>query len=352
MGRPLQVVIMETSPIFLCCVLILLANTASARSGANGAETGKIKVGDKCEPTKGDDDCIQGQVCQDHDADGRWTCDCLPGYFIPNDDGFCVPGACDVYTRNKVVFHDDFSTPVGEYVSLLIEGEARCFYYDQQSRDYENAAANCKSTFNGNGRLFEPKLSKDSDALVYKQAQKINKNEVFWIGVRTQVHIQNHGKSDFYYLTDGPTKSLAYNGGWDQSEPDDGSGNEDCVSVLRFFKSAWADDDCKLESFSICEPNMEEGCGKPQWANDDYCDDENNHAACNWDGGACCNHHAYSEGVYNYYGFCEDCLCLDPDFRKPKCKDKESAKKCKKCKGKKCGKKPCNEKCKATCGLC
>ena len=54
--------------------------------------SGKKEVGEKCEPTKGDDDCIQGQVCQDHDADGRWTCECLPGYFIPNDDGFCRPG--------------------------------------------------------------------------------------------------------------------------------------------------------------------------------------------------------------------------------------------------------------------
>merc|ERR1712110_241474 len=352
MGRPLQVVIMETSPIFLCCVLILLANTASARSGANGADTGKEKVGDKCDPTKGDDDCIQGQVCQDHDADGKWTCDCLPGYFVPNDDGFCRPGACHVYTRNKVVFHDDSSAPVGVYVSILIEGEAKCFYFDLQSRDYENAAANCKSTFNGNGRLFEPKLNKGLDTSVYKTAQKINKQEGFWIGVRTQVHIQSHGKNDFYYLTNGPTEPLVYKDGWGTSEPDDGLGNEDCVSVLRFSGYQWADDDCKLPSFSICEPNMEEGCGKPQWANDDYCDDENNHAACNWDGGACCNHHAYSEGVYSYYEFCEDCLCLDPDFRKPNCEDKESAKKCKKCKGKKCGKKPCNQKCKASCGLC
>ena len=31
------------------------------------------------------------------------------------------------------------------------------------------------------------------------------------------------------------------------------------------------------------------GCGSPQWATDKYCDDENNNAGCNWDGGACCN---------------------------------------------------------------
>jgi hypothetical protein len=182
--------------------------------------------------------------------------------------------------------------------------------------------------------------------------KKINKEKGFWIGIRTQVHIQTHGKGDFYYLTDGPTEPLAYKDGWALSEPDDASGNEDCVSVLRFSDLGWADDACTEKTFSICEPNMEEGCGKPKWANDDYCDDENNHAACNWDGGACCNHNVYLEGVYSWYEYCEDCKCLDPDFRKPECEDKESAKKCKKCKGKKCGKKPCNEKCKATCGLC
>lgn len=31
------------------------------------------------------------------------------------------------------------------------------------------------------------------------------------------------------------------------------------------------------------------GCGKPQWAKDEHCDDENNNAECNFDGGACCS---------------------------------------------------------------
>ena len=31
------------------------------------------------------------------------------------------------------------------------------------------------------------------------------------------------------------------------------------------------------------------GCGSPQWSNDKWCDDENNHAGCNFDDGACCN---------------------------------------------------------------
>ena len=31
------------------------------------------------------------------------------------------------------------------------------------------------------------------------------------------------------------------------------------------------------------------GCGSPQYANDQWCDDENNNPSCNFDGGACCN---------------------------------------------------------------
>ena len=31
------------------------------------------------------------------------------------------------------------------------------------------------------------------------------------------------------------------------------------------------------------------GCGSPQWSNDKWCDDDNNNAGCNFDGGACCN---------------------------------------------------------------
>ena len=48
-----------------------------------------------------------------------------------------------------------------------------------------------------------------------------------------------------------------------------------------------------------------ENCGSPQWANDDNCDDENNTAECNFDGGACCNNN-----VAGWDEFCTDCECL------------------------------------------
>ena len=49
------------------------------------------------------------------------------------------------------------------------------------------------------------------------------------------------------------------------------------------------------------------GCAKPSWSNDNYCDDENNNAACNYDGGACCNN---QNSGWNSY--CSSCQCLTP----------------------------------------
>merc|ERR1719264_327012 len=47
------------------------------------------------------------------------------------------------------------------------------------------------------------------------------------------------------------------------------------------------------------------GCGSPQWQGDNYCDDDNNNAACEWDGGDCCG-----DDVNEQY--CSACECLDP----------------------------------------
>ena len=48
-------------------------------------------------------------------------------------------------------------------------------------------------------------------------------------------------------------------------------------------------------------------CAVPSWQGDKYCDDENNTAGCNWDGGDCCKN---SMTGWNFY--CNDCKCLDP----------------------------------------
>jgi len=53
------------------------------------------------------------------------------------------------------------------------------------------------------------------------------------------------------------------------------------------------------------EPPMT-GCGSPNWATDAYCDDENNNADCNYDGGACC----FNDFIH-WDHFCTDCECKE-----------------------------------------
>ena len=61
-----------------------------------------------------------------------------------------------------------------------------------------------------------------------------------------------------------------------------------------------------LISQDAAAPPPTEECGSPQWATDDYCDDENNNAGCNYDGGACCPPHADGWDI-----FCTTCECKE-----------------------------------------
>lgn len=96
-------------------------------------------------------------------------------------------------------------------------------------------------------------------------------------------------------------------------------------------------------------PPPPKGCGSPQWAKDDWCDDENNNAECAYDGGACCGN--TMPGWDNY---CNACACLDPNApTEPPCKDIWKPKKCNRIKNKgRCNKKKPKKNCKATCGFC
>ena len=48
----------------------------------------------------------------------------------------------------------------------------------------------------------------------------------------------------------------------------------------------------------------------PQWKSDNFCDDGNNHAGCNYDGGACCG---------GSEAFCSECECKKPIGLSPQC---------------------------------
>jgi len=132
---------------------------------------------------------------------------------------------------------------------------------------------------------------------------------------------------------------------------DDDNNNEACGwdggaccgnDVLAFFCS-----DC-----SCLDPNApdrpEDACGSPQWFNDTYCDDDNNNEECGWDGGDCCGDDIKTD-------YCNDCDCLDPNAPeecKNILKNKECAKKAKNKKfcTKNYGKKNCALTCKECCG--
>ena len=64
--------------------------------------------------------------------------------------------------------------------------------------------------------------------------------------------------------------------------------------------------DCTYEAPSgdSCVDVASGSCGKKPWQGDGFCDDFNNNAACDWDGGDCCQ----ADGGYV---FCSDCACLD-----------------------------------------
>ena len=49
--------------------------------------------------------------------------------------------------------------------------------------------------------------------------------------------------------------------------------------------------------------------GSDKWKGDNWCDDENNHPGCEYDGGDCCG-----DDVRKNY--CTVCECLDPNHGK------------------------------------
>ena len=51
-------------------------------------------------------------------------------------------------------------------------------------------------------------------------------------------------------------------------------------------------------------------CGLPQYKNDGFCDDRNNNAGCDYDGGACCGSNVKKD-------YCKHCLCLSGEIFDP-----------------------------------
>ena len=64
--------------------------------------------------------------------------------------------------------------------------------------------------------------------------------------------------------------------------------NADFLSLYNSYGSNFCLAACSSNPNPTTTPTPS-GCGSPQWATDQWCDDENNNPSCNFDGGACCN---------------------------------------------------------------
>merc|ERR1712083_232972 len=348
MGRLHLVVNMKTFQVFL--FTFFLASAAAARF-PDPEISDEFQEEDFLGKHNGGppDDCNENgckknhERCEDDDGDGHWECSCGDGYTRDND------GLCEI---SNSAYQDDSN---GVYRVDKIS--KKVFYFGRKSESFTDAVEVCKQAFQGNGKLFEPRSSKMNIA-IGALAQFVSNNNPFWIGVRTRPH--NEGRV-FYYLSENPSKDIE-NGftAWSAGEPNDISGKEDCVAILNNNAFTWETVDCDQEdTYAICELNEEEACGKPEFAYDNYCDDENNKASCNYDGGACCNRDRWE--FKGWKDYCADCECLDPSARPPNgpigtpptpgLEDDWPSKKCKKCNKKKCNKdkKGCMKMCKKTC---
>merc|ERR1712159_7453 len=62
-------------------------------------------------------------------------------------------------------------------------------------------------------------------------------------------------------------------------------------------------------------PKPKETCGAPSYKGDGNCDDNNNNAGCEYDGGDCCAKSVQGGKVQTKY--CKQCKCIDPDNQGP-----------------------------------
>ena len=58
---------------------------------------------------------------------------------------------------------------------------------------------------------------------------------------------------------------------------------------------------------STSQSTIASGCYNTDYQGDGFCDDENNNANCEYDGGDCCGDNVDTS-------YCTQCQCLDPDF--------------------------------------
>jgi len=99
---------------------------------------------------------------------------------------------------------------------------------------------------------------------------------------------------------------------------DDENNNADCLydggdCCGAYVDTTWCSECACLDpayTGTTAEATAGGDCASPYYQADGECDDENNVASCDYDGGDCC-------GAYVDTTWCSDCLCLDPAYTGP-----------------------------------
>ena len=71
------------------------------------------------------------------------------------------------------------------------------------------------------------------------------------------------------------------------------------IQTLNGLQASYASKSCGTKPVGVCQYAI--------WKGDGWCDDGNNNAGCDYDGGDCC-------GANVRKNYCKFCQCLDPNF--------------------------------------
>ena len=112
-------------------------------------------------------------------------------------DCFCYDGSGDnneysICADNPKILNPCLSDHLG--LNYRMVGQ-RCIYFDKSTSNYAVARERCKSTFNGKGRMYQPRNFEESIKISKEGLSNLSK-QVWWIGV-------NYVNGKFVFNSDG-----------------------------------------------------------------------------------------------------------------------------------------------------
>ncbi|XP_040035837.2 C-type isolectin Sp-CL4-like [Gasterosteus aculeatus] len=130
--------------------------------------------------------------------------------------------------------------PCGDGWSRIDEN--RCAKYFSTPKAFNDADAQCKSI--GSELVSGHKVEEMLNVLCIAVLADFEMKS-FWIGAKRS--------GDGFVFTDGSEVIFSF---WSAGQPDNFTGEEDCVEVKPKYWGVWNDDDCSDENNFICAKNM------------------------------------------------------------------------------------------------